>query len=383
MVLLMSSPLHLPSGFTAQPFSLALLPPVHYDPKAAVLGMESAGTVGVGIGGQIHRVLIPGVGEAVAGQAIDSHWVDRVIQIACTWSAVDNPESGADLHIHQGGTYSRWLLANKRQFDSPILWRQSLGVSYETLNLWQQAHIDTAGYMPDRFIGYTRYRRVSLNTIEVDTAVINHSQYIMPTNILGETPLDRFNIPWAMLRMTNLPTALVEFGNGNVRDISGVQWATGQDDDLNNRAIAWCGLFRSQTGVGLAIIPPVGTIGFKCGWVDKRVVVEDGRTSPPWTTTMERQFVIAPRYGLPIRFGQMLMARWYLCVGARPNEVSVQAAIRRPHAFITTAAAPPLFSYELLDQGRTLYSMQPYMGRGREYAVDGRYQIRRVVGWPP
>jgi hypothetical protein len=342
--------------------------------------MDEVGAIGVGKGGQIYRVRINGVsGDAIASQRTDSHWVDAVIQTAATWTGVSNPASGADWHYHQGGTYSRGPLTNKRQFDSPTLWNtiDLAAGTFETLNLAQQAHVDTPNYAPDRFLCWTKYRRVGKYVIEVEVAWINHSQSAMPGIADGTTPLDFFNFPWCVLRQEVLHSAYIELGNGVRKAVSNLSWQD-QNQEYMDRAISWFGLFMEPAGIGIAIIPPQGA-KCKMGTLTRPAVIEDGKTAPPWTVADERQFVFAPRHNYYLPFGKMLAARWYLLVGVRPDQASAQAAVRRPQAFISAGDAPPLPTYRVAYQGQMHHSTDPYLGDRSNAYLDGRYQVKGIL----
>lgn len=366
------------SGFSSLAFSPASIPAVHYDPRAVALGLDGAGSFAIGVGGQIYRIRIPGVaGDCIASQRVDSHWCDSVILPAATWSGVANPDSGADWHIHPK-TYSRGDRAGMDGFNAPILAAglDMAGGVYQTLNLMQQAHIDTKNYAPDRFLCRTTIRRVGVKVLEVENLWINHSFTAMPGTAPGHTPLDFFNFPWAVLRQESLPVAYLELGNGARKNVSDLSWQD-QNKEYLERAVNWFGLFESPTGVGLAIIPPQGA-RVKLGTLTRPAVMEDGRTSAPWTTKDERQFVFAPRHSVYMPFGQLVAARWYLLIGVRPNQAKEQAELRRPHAIIAQADAPPLPTYRVLFQGQLHDSLDPYLyDRSLSY-LDGRYAIQGV-----
>jgi hypothetical protein len=225
-------------------------------------------------------------------------------------------------------------------------------------------------------LSFTRYRRVGRFIVEVEQAWINHSQSAMPGTGPGTTPLDRFAFPWAVLRQTSLPVALIEFGNGVRRDVSQLAWS---DESHTDRAVVWHGLFSSSTGPGVAIVAPQGAT-VRLGRNVRDVIVEDGKRAPPWATAPEAQYIFSASHRETLAFGRMICARWYLVIGARPDQVSAQAFVRRPHAYVMQGEAPPLPTYELLDNGVLLYSQDPYYGRrDRRYLTDGRYAVRGLA----
>lgn len=368
------------SGFASQAFTPAAIPAVHYDPRAAALGMDDVGAVGIGKGGQIYRIRVNGVvGDVVSSQNVDSHWVDGVVQSVATWTGIANPASGEDWHYHQAGTYSRGPLAGKPQFNSPILWNNldpAAGV-YEALVLAQQAHVDSTHYAPDRILCHTTYRRVGKYVIEVENVWINHTQSAMPGIEDGTTPLDNFNFPWCTFRHAALPFAQIELGNGARKDVSLLSWPE-DNRKYMDRAVAWFGLFTSPVGVGIAVIPPQGGM-VKLGAVTKQVIVENGKTAPPWTLADERHYIFTSLHNFHLPYGQMLAARWYLLVGVRPDQASAQAAVRRPQAIISAGDAPPLPTYRVMYQGQMHESEDPYLGDRSNAYLDGRYQVKGIL----
>lgn len=380
--------------------------------RLLTLTTRSGVAIGVGRGGQIYSLRVPGiVADLIPMRRPDAPFVDGVLQTVATNRAErrDSPrgaaaangrnDRGPGWHYHQAGAYRRGVLADRPPTYSRIVAERldAANGMLETLTLAVQAH--PSAVPGDRFLAYSQLRAVDDDTIELTQGWINASR-----DDFGEAPtLDYFNFPYLTLNHDALPNVAVES-----RDVSAQPWPVLRGEQPPQGR--WLAAF-SATGVGMALVTG-GTGRLRYGGRSIDVVDDAG--------SAQRQgiFVVSNVVtGRMIAPGEGVFATSYLVFGRReavaakamalagrpslrtvtidPSRSAAQVvALCGAQALAPCAGASPRFAlaatlctrclpvFELARGAERVYSTEPYLGAmtGR-YLSDPAYAIRRIVGW--
>lgn len=423
---------HAPGGMRCTTLARA-----QYDPRTVDVGTASGLRLGIGKGGQIYSIRLPGIAEDLIPSQRDwSFYVDEVFQTAATNLAMvrASPQGRAKTpaekgnpswHYHQAGTYQRGILQGRAPHYSPLLYNrvdETAGI-YESLNLAQQAHVRNTEVAPDRFLVYTRLKHEGDDVFEVTQAWLNHSRLADTARGAPTTILDYFNFPWVILRHAAVPHVVANVA-GETLDLSGRAWPPTAENTVLRAH--WIGAFANAQedapGMMFTLAPDLRT-RLRVGKTVMRVVTNVAERRQDFRYAREGYYVIsAPRADITIDRGEAIVARFYLAFGKRADLVaraerlhkqsSVSklvlpastspsdlvalcrdaagrldpcAAGREPVLVLTRKACTrcaPL--YELADRTTKglVYSTDPYLDeRPAAHLVDARTTPTRILGW--
>ena len=404
-------------------------PALHNDPMLFGIALDGGVKLGVGQGGQIYSIQVPGVvRDFQAPQRVDALWVDSVFQTVGTNSAWSQPSvPGRRWFYHQAGTYSRGVRSGMGAYYSPLLWH-SFDTSTRTasfLHLAQMPHLQNTNYVPDRFVVFTRLRDLGNGALEVVTIWFNHSR--RGANDPRST-LNFFNTPWGALGrwptgpVTHVVAAL---RNGTKRDVSAARWPA-DAGVVQAEDVSWVGGFASATRPGVAFTiaegnrvrlgaaehsdsiigmhangtPMVGEGNFE--------ILTSNATGPARRTEISRGETFASRYVMAFGTQSAIASRIASLTGNFKAEKVVIAQSTRPDAAVhlcrnangvlakcsSSDVVDLVLStawcsncrpvYEIFETAtrKLIYSTDPYMAEiDQSYLTDNQYRIRRIVGW--
>jgi hypothetical protein len=304
----------------------------------------------IGKGGQIYSLRTP-AGEVIAPQGrFDSTWVDSVFQPVAVYIEKNAPQSRnvrdpSPTYALQTGVYERDPVL-KGRFYAPLLAAAATpdGHGYAVLNWYQQAHIpslNTSGLLV-----YAQYRDAGDGIIEVTYILYNFGN-------LENDILDRFNLPWSVIRSTTYSSHFVSSPDNGltekmgrfadklampVRDTGGwVVFANNNPTDSSN------------------------ALGIVFGLEASNSLYRYGQGGSP----LLQEFVSTVATSFPLAVGEAFLYRYYLVVGTY-----AEVRNRAPTLVPDTAFKPITFNLDA----------DPHVNQPRN--VETGYPPSCVVGYP-